>query len=100
MSHNRHPRKSKRRRINVKNDPVGFLLDWCHPFRMFVKDYSWIHTILGIFGNACFFVGSIFFFYESLKTPGIWLFVWGSFGMLIDSLGEAIIKIESRLDRE
>lgn len=94
MSHNRRSRKAQKRRF--KEDKVGFLLDWCDPFRMFVKDYPWIHTILGIFGNTCFFIGSVFFFYESLKTAGIWLFVCGSLGMLADSLGEAIIKIESR----
>lgn len=62
--------------------------------KRFVKHYAWIHTLLGILGNACFLIGSIFFFYESLINFGIWLFVIGSLGMLIASLGEAIIKLK------
>jgi hypothetical protein len=38
--------------------------------------------------------GSIMFYYNSLKTPAIWLFIAGSFGMLIASLGQLFVKIE------
>ena len=56
-----------------------------------VTDYDWVHTLLGLVGNVAFFVGSIFFLFESLKTPGVWLFIIGSFGMLIGSVGRVVV---------
>ncbi len=61
-----------------------------------VEEFPWVHLGLGLLGNAMFFVGSIFFFYEGLKTLGIWLFVIGSFGMLVASVGEFLIRIEKK----
>lgn len=61
-----------------------------------LRDFPWVHLGLGLVGNACFFVGSIFFFYESLKTAGIWLFVIGSLGMLLGSIGEFLVKVEKK----
>lgn len=46
-------------------------------------------------GNTMFVVGS-FFFYEGLKTIGLWLFVVGSFGMLVGSVGEFLICMEKK----
>lgn len=59
-----------------------------------VRDFEWVHTLIGIFGNATFFVGSILFFWQSLQTAGVWLFVIGSAGMLVGSIGSAIVRIE------
>ncbi len=59
--------------------------------KTFVNKYKWIHTIIGIIGNVCFFVGSIFFLLESVQTIGTWLFIIGSFGMLVGSIGSAIV---------
>ncbi len=44
-----------------------------------VRDYSWIHLGIGLFGNFCFVVGSILFFktFDSYYTLGVWLFVLG-----------------------
>ena len=70
-----------------------------HPLRAFLKEYEWIHLTLGIIGNISFFVGSIFFLYESLKQAGTWLFIIGSFGMLIGSLGNALVKYEHKKQR-
>ncbi|MDF9800699.1 hypothetical protein OKW21_005962 [Catalinimonas alkaloidigena] len=67
-----------------------------HIFRTIFREYQWIHLSLGIIGNISFFVGSIFFLYESLKDAGVWLFIIGSFGMLIGSLGSAIVKYEEK----
>ena len=62
--------------------------------REFVKEYEWIHTSLGLLGNSAFFIGSVLFLFESLKTAGVWLFIIGALGMLIDTVGSAIIKLE------
>ena len=61
-----------------------------------MKNHPWIHTAIGLFGNASFFVGSVFFLFESLQRPGVWLFIVGSAGMLLDSLGSAIARLEAR----
>lgn len=61
-----------------------------------LREFPWIHLTLGLIGNTSFFVGSIFFFYEGLKTAGIWLFVIGSLGMLLGSIGEFVIRIEKK----
>jgi hypothetical protein len=58
----------------------------------FVRERAWIHISLGIFGNLSFFVGSIFFLSDNLQPAGTWLFIVGSAGMLIDSIGDAILK--------
>ncbi|ORE97178.1 YrhK family protein [Aurantimonas sp. 22II-16-19i] len=54
-----------------------------------VRDYSWIHLGIGLFGNFCFVVGSVLFFkiFETYYTLGVWLFVVGSTGMFLGSLG-------------
>ena len=66
------------------------------PLREFVREYEWIHTSLGLLGNSAFFIGSVLFLFESLKTAGVWLFIIGAFGMLVDTVGSAIIKLERR----
>ena len=65
-----------------------------------VSDYRWIHVTLGIIGNTAFFVGSIFFLYNSMEVPAVWLFITGSFGMLIGSIGEAIVNFEEKRIKE
>jgi hypothetical protein len=67
--------------------------------RGFITEYKWIYTILGIIGNVCFFVGSIFFLFETLQTAGTWLFIFGSLGMLIGSLGSAIVMAQRDSER-
>ncbi len=64
------------------------------PLRRFAADYSYVHMTLGLIGNTMFFVGSIFFLVESLKTAAIWLFIAGSLGMLVDTAGSALLKVE------
>ncbi len=68
------------------------------PLRRIAKDYPWIHTGLGLVGNTSFFVGSIFFLFAGLKLAGTWLFILGSLGMLIDTLGEALLRLEGFAD--
>lgn len=64
--------------------------------RATVHHFEWVHTLVGLFGNLSFFVGSILFFWEAWKTLGIWLFVVGSFAMLLGSLGSALARWERR----
>lgn len=63
--------------------------------RTFFDDFEWIHITLGLFGNLTFFIGSVFFLYESLKTAGIWLFIIGSFFMLVGSIGSGLVRYVS-----
>lgn len=71
-------------------------MDPLKPFKKALKrffdDFEWIHIVLGITGNLTFFAGSIFFFQESLKYEGTWLFVIGSFLMLVGSIGSGLVR--------
>lgn len=69
------------------------------PFYVLIKQYQWAHLVLGIAGNISFVVGSIFYLHESLKTPGTWLFIAGSTGMLVGSLGSAAVKLTEKRRR-
>jgi hypothetical protein len=62
----------------------------------FLHEFPWIHLFIGLTGNLLFFVGSVMFFSKQLETGAIWLFVFGSLGMLIGSLGELFVRIEKR----
>lgn len=64
-----------------------------------VHDFEWVHTLIGVFGNLTFFVGSIFFFWPSWETAGVWLFVLGSLAMLVGAAGAALSRWERRLLR-
>ncbi|MEX1080754.1 MAG: YrhK family protein [Halofilum sp. (in: g-proteobacteria)] len=60
-----------------------------------ITEFRWVHTGLGLIGNLSFFVGSICFLWDGLvKDVGVWLFIVGAFGMLLGSLGEAVVKYE------
>ena len=59
-----------------------------------LRDFPWVHLGLGLTGNALFVVGSVMFFWDSVKTLAIWLFVLGSLGMLIGSVGELLVRVE------
>lgn len=57
----------------------------------FVSNYEWIHTGLGLVGNLAFLIGSILFLWESTQLAGTWLFIVGASGMLLGSIGRAIV---------
>ncbi len=57
-----------------------------------MQDYEWFHTLLGILGNLAFLVGSVLFLFESLKRAGVWLFIVGSAGMLVGSVGSVLVR--------
>lgn len=60
--------------------------------RTLFRDYDWVHTGLGLIGNTAFFVGSVLFLWESTKMVGVWLFVVGAAGMLLGSIGRAVVE--------
>lgn len=66
--------------------------------RTLVQDFGWIHTGLGLFGNLCFFVGSVLFLpsLEQWKIWGVWLFIVGAGFMLLGALGEFMVKYYER----
>ena len=64
------------------------------PIKKILDDYEWVHTGLGIVGNVCFLVGSVLFLWESTKSTGVWLFIVGALGMLIGSVGAAVVRVE------
>lgn len=65
-----------------------------HALHVLVCDYGWIHICLGLIGNLAFVVGSFLFFSSSTKQWALWFFVIGSSGMLIGSIGSALVKYE------
>lgn len=68
--------------------------------RRISQDYPWIHLGIGILGNTAFFVGSVFFLWEDWKRAGVWLFIIGSAGMLIGSLGRTLVDLAEREQRD
>lgn len=73
-----------------------------HPRRWIgavLRDFPWAHLALGLLGNTLFVAGSVMFFWSSVKTQAIWLFVFGSSGMLLGSVGELLVRIEERRRR-
>jgi len=70
--------------------------------RTLVKEFGWIHTGIGVFGNTTFLVGSIAFLptlerWETVgmewKTVGVWLFIVGAFFMLLGAVGNLLVKV-------
>ena len=63
--------------------------------RLIVRDYGWIHLSLGLFGNIAFFVGSVMFLpsLEPWRVTAVWLFIIGSFFMLIGSIGQLLVDV-------
>ncbi|MGD8568416.1 MAG: YrhK family protein [Gammaproteobacteria bacterium] len=63
--------------------------------KVLVQDYGWIHLSLGLLGNMTFFVGSVMFLprFEQYKIAGIWLFIVGSFLMLLGSIGRLLVDV-------
>lgn len=67
--------------------------------REFVEDFPLIHLVIGGFGNTTFLTGSVLFLFPSLEPIALWLFVVGSFGMLVGTLGEAFVRHRRRRNR-
>ncbi len=63
--------------------------------RALVRDYEYIHIVIGIVGNLLFVFGSVLFFkaFERYYTLAVTLFVVGSTFMFIGSLGSGLRKL-------
>lgn len=57
-----------------------------------VQRYPAVQAGISIFGHATFFVGSVFFLWDSTVIPGTWLFVVGAFGMMLGHIGDALTR--------
>ena len=71
------------------------LLIYLRHIRRYAHDIPWVHLAVGLFGNAAFVVGSLFFLSPTLTRAGTWLFVVASWGMLIGVLGEIMARYEA-----
>lgn len=63
-----------------------------------VRDFPWVHLGIGLLGNAAFVVGSVLFFFKSVQTLAIWVFVVASAGMFVGSLGQLLVRIDRARD--
>ena len=65
-----------------------------------VQDYGWIHTSIGLVGNALFVAGSVLFLprFEQMQAFATWLFIFGSTLMLVGALGGAAVKMYERTE--
>ena len=70
-------------------------------FQTLVRDYPYVHTGIGLFGNLLFFLGSILFFktYQAWHTIAVWMFVIGSAGMLLGSCGQIVKSLYQARER-
>lgn len=58
--------------------------------KTFVREFPTVHLVIGLVGNLIFFVGSVLFVWHSTELLAIWLFIAGSFGMLLGAMGQAL----------
>lgn len=58
--------------------------------RTFVREFPAVHLAIGVFGNIIFFVGSVLFLWAAVELVAIWLFIVGSFGMMLGAIGQAV----------
>jgi uncharacterized membrane protein YdcZ (DUF606 family) len=68
---------------------------WLKAVRGVAYEYPWFHRWMGLIGNVAFVVGSVFFLYARLEVTGTWIFILASSGMMIDSIGEKMVRRES-----
>lgn len=68
--------------------------------RAFLRAFPQVHLGIGLVGNVAFVVGSVLFLFQDLQTGATWLFIVGSTGLLVRSLGQALARHErTRLQR-
>ena len=77
-----------------REEPDGPAAMALHPIRAIARNYTGVHTTLGLIGNAAFLLGSVFFLFEALKTAGTWLFIAGATGMLVGQIGRSLVNWE------
>ncbi|MGW8066549.1 YrhK family protein [Streptomyces ziwulingensis] len=60
--------------------------------RYLLQDFPFIHVIIGLFGNTAFLAGSVCFLFPPLERVALWLFVAGSLGMFVGTVGEVFVR--------
>ncbi|RAP40564.1 hypothetical protein BYZ73_14245 [Rhodovulum viride] len=67
-----------------------------------VRAYRHWHLSVAVAGNLLFLVGSVLFLptLSSWKTVAVWMFIVGSFLMLIGAFGEVAKAIYEKHDRD
>ncbi|WAL68682.1 YrhK family protein [Amycolatopsis cynarae] len=58
--------------------------------RGFIREFPTVHLVIGVAGNVIFFVGSVLFLWSWAEQSAIWLFIIGSFGMMLGAIGQAV----------
>lgn len=56
----------------------------------FFDKHEWWFVVLGLLGNAMFFIGSICFLFKSLETISIGFFIFSSGLMLVSSSAQSL----------
>jgi hypothetical protein len=60
----------------------------------FIREFPAVHLAIGVVGNVIFFVGSVLFIWHVTEVVAIWLFIIGSFGMMLGAVGQAVYSYE------
>ncbi|KZB84772.1 YrhK family protein [Amycolatopsis regifaucium] len=58
--------------------------------KSFIREFPAVHLGIGVIGNVIFFAGSVLFVWHVTELVAIWLFIIGSFGMMIGAIGQAV----------
>jgi hypothetical protein len=62
--------------------------------KIFIREFPAVHLAIGVIGNIIFFVGSVLFIWHVTEVLAIWLFIIGSFGMMLGAIGQAFYTYE------
>lgn len=54
-----------------------------------IRAFPTVHLAIGVVGNVVFFTGSVLFLWSLSQQVAIWLFIVGSFGMMLGAIGQA-----------
>ncbi|ANB32995.1 YrhK family protein [Rhodovulum sulfidophilum] len=67
-----------------------------------VRVYRHWHLSVAVAGNFLFLVGSVLFLptFSSWETAGVWMFIVGSFLMLIGAFGEVAKAVYEKHERD
>ena len=67
-----------------------FVMDQQKQQKNFFDKHEWWFVVLGLLGNAMFFIGSVCFLFKPLETIAIGFFIFGSGLMLVSSTAQSM----------